>query len=190
MEFAFSVREAHLKSGTMFVIAKTPDFSLPFGDSEFATVSVLVLTWLAASVVNACFLRLALAWYNRLVGGTYSEAAVATPSFVGAMGIAAVILLLSFGARFATRTVVGLTAVSMGATPLVGSLIATLVAVGLVYLIITGVLTSTLSTTFGRAALITLLYYTIILIIWLVAVVAPYCVATLIEMWNEAARDT
>jgi hypothetical protein len=133
---------------------------------------ILLGSLLLALFIGSVCLRGACYFYNLMAGGPKSPTSVPEPSTGKAMGILAVIM----GANWALSCVIGLaTSAGQAAGGARGSpglnLLGAAVSVPLSFLIMAGMLTAMLPTTFGRSILVTLLYLLICLIAVAIGVV-------------------
>jgi hypothetical protein len=126
---------------------------MPEGAAVAVLMCVLVIGIAFGTLIGAVFLRAAIALYNKLAGGASSPSSVPEPAFGKAMWI-------TF-ATFVAQVVVGLLINGLvvgdrGAAAETHGLIAQLISFPVSVLIMAGMLSARLPTTFGRAFLVTL----------------------------------
>jgi hypothetical protein len=110
------------------------------------------------AVLGAVILRAACALYNKMAGGAGSPSAVPKPEWGRAILITFVTAIVNFGAGLL---------LGFGG----GEMLNILIAVPAAFLVMAGMLTAMLPTSFPRALLVTLLYYVIMMAIAAVIVV-------------------
>ena len=115
-------------------------------------------------LIGAVILRAAIAWYNKLQGGPDSEHAVNEPDFGRAFVISVVTAVVNQIAQFSTGFMFGMSSGS-GISDRAIKLWSLIVSIPASFLVMAAILTAMLPTTFGRASLISLLYFVIVLII-------------------------
>lgn len=140
---------------------------MPEGVALGVLLCALVIAVAVGALVSAVFLRAAVAPHNKLAGGASSPASVPEPTFGKAMWIT----FAASVAQFVVGSLIGL-ATGAGATGPGGwGQGVDLVAQFLVsILILAGVLSAKLPTTFTRAILVTLCYALLVLLVVVVLV--------------------
>jgi hypothetical protein len=118
----------------------------------------LVIAVAVGTLIGAVFLRAAVALYNSMAGGASSPSSVPKPTFGKAMWITFATSLAQMGAGI---LIGGYGAAEPGSRGLFAQLISFPVSL----LIMAGVLTAKLPTTFGRAILVTLCYMVVVLLV-------------------------
>ena len=137
---------------------------------------------LIGTLIGAVFLRAACWLYNKMAGGPGSASSVPEPPFGKAMLIALAVAAVNFVVSFVVGFVVGGGAAAAGAKQQGAVLLAQLVSIPISFLVMAGMLTPLLPTTFPRALLITLLYFVIAVVvigIAMVIIIAIFGVAIL-----------
>ena len=133
------------------------------------------------TLIGAVILRTACWLYNTFVGGRKTSRSVPEPDFGKAMGIAFVTWLVNVGVSFAIGFVVGGTAAAMGqARSNAPVAIAQLISIPPSLLVLAGLITAMLPTTFGRALLVALIYVAISLMI--AAIIGLIVVGVMLSM--------
>lgn len=132
----------------------------------------LVFGLLIGTVVGAVILRAAISLYNKMAGGAGSPSSVPEPQFGKAMGIVAVTCIVNMMVGFVIGLVVGGAAGGAGTAGAGGAdaakgaqLIAQSIAIPASLLVMAGMLSALLPTTFGRALLVTLCQLLVCLLI-------------------------
>jgi hypothetical protein len=132
------------------------------------------------TLIGAVILRAACWLYNSMVGGPKSPSAVPEPTMGRAMGIVFVTLLVNFAVSFGVGLVVGGGAAAAGGDTQMAGIIAQLVSIPISFLVMAGMLTALLPTTFPRALLVALLEFAISIVIGIgIVVVVMIVVAVL-----------
>jgi hypothetical protein len=125
----------------------------------------LVVGLLVGIVLGAAILRAACSLYNKLIGGRDMPGAVAEPPFGKAAGIVVVIGLVNLVVGLGLGLAIGIGGAAMGANPQALQVITQLLSLPIGFLVAAGMLAAMLPTTFGRAVVVTLLQYVIVLVI-------------------------
>jgi hypothetical protein len=134
------------------------------GGAPIAGVLIVFIVFFAIGVaIGAIILRAAVSMYNRFAGPTSQ---VPEPDLGRAMLIVFVTFLVNLLAGFAVGVVFGLGAA--GHPDQNTKIIANFASLPVSFLVMAGMLSSMLPTTFGRAALVTICQYVISLLIGLV----------------------
>jgi hypothetical protein len=126
---------------------------------------VLAIVAVVGTLIGAVFLYAAVALYNKLAGGASSPDSVPQPTLGKAMWIILAILLAQVivGSLLGLCMDVGPTAPRARGLGVDG--IAELISFPVSFLIMVGVLSAKLPTTFGRAIVVTLCYMLIVLLV-------------------------
>lgn len=130
----------------------------------------MMFVLLLGTVVGAVILRAAVSLCNKFLGADDSDGGVPEPSFGKAIGITFVTTLVNFVAGFMIGLVIGGAAAVGGADPQAGGIVAQLVSLPVGFLVMAGMLTLMLPTTFGRALLVALCHFLIVIVIVVVIV--------------------
>ena len=138
---------------------------MPEGAAVGVLVCVLVIGAVVGTLIGAVFLCAAVALYNKLAGGASSPDSVPQPTLGKAMWIILAISLgqLIAGSLLGLCTDVGPTAPRVRGLGVDG--IAELISFPVSFLIIVGILSAKLPTTFGRAIVVALCYMFIVLLV-------------------------
>lgn len=126
----------------------------------------LVIGLLIGTVIGAVFLRAAIALFNKIAGASGPPTGVPEPAFTKAMGITFVTSLVSSAVNLIFGLATGAGAAAAG--PQAGKgvdMMAQLVSVPIGLIVMAGMLTALLPTSFGKAILVTLLYLLIAAIV-------------------------
>ena len=126
---------------------------------------VLAIGVLVGTVIGAVFLRAAIALFNKIVGASGPPDGVPEPLFGRAMGITFVTSIVNAVAGFLIGLVVGAGAQATEAGKQSATITANLISTPLSLLIMAGMLTAMLPTSFGKAILVTLLYLVIVVVV-------------------------
>ncbi len=154
----------------MMLLAQQPD-PARLAQVLAGLLCVLGVALVIGTLIGAVVLRTACWLYNLFVGGAKSRDAVPMPDFGKAMGIAFVAALVNMGTSFVVGLVVGGGMAAMGKDLGAAQSVAQLVAVPVSFLVLAGMISGMLPTSFGRAALVALLYLAIAIIITVVILV-------------------
>jgi len=119
-----------------------------------------------ATLIGAVILRAACWLNNTMVGGAKSESGVPEPGLGRAMGIVLVTLLVNGGVGFGVGFLMGASLLQSGMSPLTMQVIVTLIGVPIGFVVMSAMLTAMLPTTFGRAAIVTLLNYVVSIVVF------------------------
>ena len=121
-------------------------------------VCVLLVGLPLAALVSAVILRAACSLFNKLAG---SEKAVPEPGFGKALGITAATLVVNVLVGIVIGLVLGTGAAAAGAKPSQTQLLVNLISMPAGFLVMSGMLTAMLPTSFGKSLLITSIAYAI-----------------------------
>ncbi len=125
----------------------------------------LVGILLVGSLVGAVILRAACSLYNKMA---HRENGVPEPGFGKALGITVVTLIVNMGAGFVVGLIVGGWAAAAGMGQQGAQLLSSVISFPIGILTMAGMSTVMLPTSFGRALLVTLIQYAIMIAIGLV----------------------
>jgi hypothetical protein len=118
---------------------------------------------IGGTLIGAVFLRAAVALYNKMAAGASSASSVPEPAFGKAMGITFVTALVPM-VGFLIGFVIGGGAAAAGARGQGVDVVAQLISFPVGLLVMAGMLSLMLPTTFGRAILVTLCYMLVVLL--------------------------
>jgi hypothetical protein len=110
------------------------------------------------TLIGGLFLRAAIGLYNRMAGGVSSPGSVPVPGFGKAIGIAFLTILATAIVVFVAGWAVNTGFVAAGAGERGFDLLAQVISVPASLLVMAGMLTAMLPTSFGKAVLVTLCF--------------------------------
>jgi len=140
---------------------------------------VLLVALPIGALISAVILRAACSIFNKLAG---SEKSVPEPGFGKALGITAATLVVNVLVGIVIGLVFGAGAVAAGANPAQTQILVNLISMPAGVLVMSGMLTAMLPSSFGKSLLITLIAYAIIIAI---AVVVGLVIAVVgVGMWG------
>jgi hypothetical protein len=113
---------------------------------------------IVGTLIGAVILRAACSLFNKMAG---QDRAVPEPSFGKALGITVVSMIANMAVGFMVGIVIGGGGAAAGANPQHVQIISTLVSLPVGFLVMSGMLTLMLPTSFGRGMLVALLQYAI-----------------------------
>lgn len=125
----------------------------------------LVIGVLVGTLIGAVCLRAAIALYNKMAGGASSPSSVPEPAFGKAMWIIFAISLAQFVLGSLIVLCTGAAATGPGAREQAFNGVVQLISIPVSLLIMAGLLSARLPTTFGRAFLVTLCYVLVELLV-------------------------
>ncbi len=157
----------------MMVLAQQPDPARLAG-MLVGMACGLGVALVIGTLIGAVVLRAACWLYNSFAGGAKSREAVPQPAFGKAMGIAFVAMLVNLGTSFVVGLIVGGGAAALGRDMSSAQTTAQLVAVPVSFFVLAGMISGMLPTSFGRAALVALLYLAIAIIITVVILIVLF----------------
>jgi hypothetical protein len=117
------------------------------------------------TLIGASFLRAAIALYNRMAGGAKSPSSAPEPAFGKAMEITFVTNLVQWVGGIVIGLVIGAGAPAFRVLGQGVDVVALLVSFPVSLLVMAGMLSAMLPTTFGRAFLVTLCYMLVVLLV-------------------------
>jgi hypothetical protein len=129
----------------------------------------LVIGLPIGTLIEAVFLRAAVALYNKMAGGASSPSRVPKPAFGKAMWISFANCLAQIVLGFLIVGVTDTGATAAGARGQGVDMVAPLISFPVGLLIMAGILSAKLPTTFGRAILVTLCYLLLSLLVVLLS---------------------
>ncbi len=149
------------------------------GMGVLVALLAIVVGLLVGLAIGAVILRAAVSLYNRMSGGANSRNAVPSPSFGKAMGIVFLSGLVNMVLNFIAGFGIGILGVVTSADPERVKLVATLISLPIGFLVTAGMLRALLPTSFGRAVLVTLCQYLILIVVvaCVIAIVAALSVS-------------
>lgn len=124
----------------------------------------LVGALVIGTLVAAIMLRAAVSLYNKMAGGANSPSAVPEPPMGKAMGVAIVTTFVNFVVASIVHLVIGWAAAAESARDGGVNVTAQLVSLSIGVLVMAGLLSALLPTTFGRGIVVTLFYFLIALV--------------------------
>jgi hypothetical protein len=137
-----------------------------------AVIAGMLCGLLIGTLIGAVILRAACWLYNKMAGGPKSPSAVPEPEFGRAMLIVFVTAIVQMGVGFVLGLVIGGGAAATGQADNPSMrLLPSLIGLPLGFLVMAGMLTAMLPTTFPRALLVALLEYFVIIVIAVIIVV-------------------
>ena len=125
----------------------------------------LVIGLAIGTLIGAVFLRAAIALYNKMAGGASSHSRVPKPAFGKAMWISFANCLAQIVLGFLIVGVTDTGATAAGARGQGVDMVAPLISFPVGLLIMAGILSAKLPTTFGRAIVVALCYMFIVLLV-------------------------
>jgi hypothetical protein len=129
----------------------------------------LVVGLAIGTLIGAVILRAAISLYNALVGGRDSSSSVPEPDFSRACVITFVTTLVQWGVGFVLALVMG-AGVEAGAEQERVNWTQQLIAAPVSLIVMAALLSSMLPTTFGRALLVSICYWVVVILIVIVFV--------------------
>jgi len=132
---------------------------------------VMVFALALGTVIGAAFLRTACALYNKLAGGKGSPSSVPEPLLGKALGIIFVTTLANAVAGFVIGLLVGAGSAEAGASERGPAVIAQLLSLPVSLLVMAGMSSALLPTTFARGLLVALCYLLVVLVVVVVLAV-------------------
>ena len=138
---------------------------MPEGAAVGVLLCALVIAVAVGTLIGAVFLRAAVALYNKMAGGASSPGSVPQPAFGKAMWISFANCLAQIVLGFLIVGVTDTGATAAGARGQGVDMVAPLISFPVGLLIMAGILSAKLPTTFGRAILVTLCYMLLVLLV-------------------------
>ncbi len=131
-------------------------------------ICVFLIAVPIGALIAAVILRAACSIFNKLAG---PEKAVPEPGFGKALGIAAATLVVNVLVGIVIGVVFGAGAVAAGASPAQTQILVNLISMPAGFLVMSGMLTAMLPTSFGRSLLIALIAYAVMIAIGVVVAI-------------------
>lgn len=136
------------------------------GGAIIGTLIGLVAMLAIGTLIGAVFLRGGIALYNKFAGGEKSESGVSEPPFGRAMWIMFITSLVQAAVSFVIGLIIGGAGAARGASERQAAMTAQLIAFPVGLVVMSGMLSSLLPTTFGRALMVSLCYLLIVILVF------------------------